>query len=429
MMDARDLRGAALAAILCAAAPAAGGAAEEPAPAAASDPARIRLLLHRADANLRLHGLTCAGKFQRRAVADLREAVAALPAGAAGVEAFDACFSLAFALVRGEAPADPEEARAGLLQVYRLLDRAAKLDGSSPGLWIVDGMAREAEGKTEPAVANITRGLNLLDERERTAGFDPGKARQLRFFGLLARGRAQLEERMNAEHLAEKDFAAAVALGDEALREPDAPREDNFVRRVALTHHAAGLQRLDRFPEAEALLATLVKEDPGNPAHYYNLALVNAQQQRFPASLEFYRKAASLGPSDPRPHVKIAYILVHYPEPGREPDLDGARRAADRYLGLRRGDPDAEYCTLRGEVAWRREDLAESERWFRRAVAADPGCRAALSRLAHILGRRDDGSEISRKAIEEIRRLLLEAEKGRRHGRGMEERKVDLTFC
>jgi tetratricopeptide (TPR) repeat protein len=156
---------------------------------------------------------------------------------------------------------------------------------------------------------------------------------------------------------------------------------------------------------------------------------VSAQQQRFPAALEFYRQAAALGPSDPRPHVKIAYILVHYPEPGREPDLEGARRAADRYLGLRRGEPDAEYATLRGEVAWRREDLAEAETWFRRAVEADPGCRAALGRLAHILGRKDDGSDASRRAIEEIRRKLHEAEKSKRHGEGMEERKVDLTFC
>jgi tetratricopeptide (TPR) repeat protein len=199
---------------------------------------------------------------------------------------------------------------------------------------------------------------------------------------------------------------------------------------VVLTHLAAAYQTNDLFEQAETILADLIRTDPGTATHLYNMALVKATQQKFAESLACYRKAADLDRADPRPHVKIAFILLRYPEPGKDPDAAEAVREGEIYLRLKGGEPDAEYCCLRGDAFFLRNDLKEAEAWFRRTLAIDPRCRTALQRMLNILGQKEDPTDAVQKEIDAIRKRLQDTRDQDPSGPGMDNRKrTDLTFC
>ena len=347
-----------------------------------------------------------------------------MPEGAGAPRRAASSYFLAFALARQDFPEEAKPRQERAAEVLRLLDACAGLDGTFPGLWIVDGLVREQMADWKPAIENITKGIEGLDG---VVGLDPWQAHQLRFFGLLARARALMDPATGREDLALKDVDAVEALAAAALRDPRAPR-DNRLRRVVATHRAAALQRLDRLAEAEKLLKDLIREDPGSFVHSYNLALVLAQQFRFPEALEHYRKSAELSPADPRPHLKIAFILLKYPAPGGSPDPAGAEKEASKVLSLTGKETD-EYCALRGEAAFAREDRREAERWYRRSLKLNPECRTSLNGLVMILGQEEERSTERQEELDEFRRRLSALTRARSLGKGMENEKPNLTFC
>jgi len=383
--------------------------------------------LLRAQRNLILNGLSLDSGYLRRAAKDYRAAVEGLPETVDPDRKFTALMGLAFCQARMELPADAAGRSARAQETFDLLGRAASLEtvppgfyANHPGLWIVDGLMQEQVGQFKAAESQITRGLAEL---EAVPGIPPWLDYQFRLFGLLARGRAFLK---GSEHLARTDFKEALALAEKALLDPLAPRE-NALRSVVLTHLAAAHQALESFEDAEKVLTELVRRDPANPAHPFNMGLVKAIQQKYVESLAWYRKSADLDRSDPRPHLKIAFILLRYIEP---PDTAEAIREAEIYLRLVGAKPDAEYLACRGEAAFQGNDMKEAEAWFRKALALDGACRTALQRLMNILGQKDDPTGAIRTEIDALRRKLEDSTKKKGEGGpGMELKKTDMTFC
>ncbi len=389
-------------------------------------------LLLRAEQNLVRHGLSLDPRQVQLAATDYKAALEGMPEGIDGDRRFTALFGLAFALARMDPPADAAGRDARVRDALESLDRASRIESQppgsfagNPGLWIVDGIVREGIGEYAAAERQITLGFAKLEEYR---GLRPWQTYQLRIFGLLARGRAFLQAPLNREDLALKDFKAAEALATEALQDPLAPR-DRRLRTSILTHKAAAYQSFEYFEEAEKVLAELVATDPDNAVHPYNMGLVQAIQQKYPEALSWYRKSADLNRKDPRPRLKIAFILLRYPDPGKEPDTEAAVREGEIYLSRIGGEPDPEYCALRGEAAFLRREMKESEAWFRRALALNPSCRTALQRLINILGQKEDPTDAAQEEIRDLRKKLQDSLKKDKDGGGMETKKSDMTFC
>ena len=399
--------------------PAAPAAPAEP-PAPPIPLAEVDRLLVRGQRNLALHGLSLWPEHLHRAVEDFRRAFRGLPEDAGPDRRFDAAFSLAFALAQGEFEPETGEARAR--EVAGALSAAAAVNDRFPGLFVVDGLVKEAAKDVAGAADSITQGLDLLEDWK---GLQPWQSHQLRFFGLLARGRAFLDGRMNRAQLAEKDFEKALALAEESLRDPMAPA-DSRLRRVVLTHLAAAKQSLNYYSEAERILEFLVKDDPANGQHPLNLGFVLASQFRFPDAVAAYRRASERSPGDPRPRIKIAYILLKHPSQGAEPDLDEAARQAEIYRGLV-GAEDGEYACMRGELALLRNDREKAAEWFRRALRHSPSCQTALIRLVEHLGRKDGRTAEEEKELGDLKKRLDDAT--RKRGDGTMEPTARDAFC
>ncbi len=431
--------GFALLSIVLLASPAAAGPPQDPPPAPDGTPAaappgppgpanqplpaeEVDRRIRRAEQNLVLHGLSLDPKYVVRAISDAREAAAGLPADAGAKRTFSAWFTLAFALVRVD-PADRSTAESLSKEALAALEAAAKADPNQPALWIVDGIARELVEENAVAVEHITTGLGPFGDPK--AGPLPWPERDLRLLGLLARGRARLA--LQQEFPAEKDFEGAVALAEEALRDPAAPRE-NGLRRVVLNNLAHVQQSLQYFEKAEKTLERLVREDPANFLHPYNLALVKAQQHRYPEAVACHRRATELNPRSPLPHLKVAFILLNYYEGKAGPDVKTAAEEGEIYRGLV-GEEDAEYCAIRGEIATVRGDPEEAERWFRRSLEKNPYCQRSLSRLVQILGSRGDLTESRRIEVERLRKRLEDSVQNRRDGKEEESQPSRKTFC
>ncbi len=421
------------------------GAVEAERLLAAAGPPRdgdaIRVRLARAERNLALHGVTMSPRYLGNAVSDYSDIAEALrgpdrPPGLASDAAwedarFTASFSLAFCLAREEPPTGPDRGPY-LDRLEAALQDAATLSPEFFGLWIVDGMAQERLGNAAKAVASLDTGLRLLDG---ATGLQPWQMFQLRLFGLLARGRAHLDARSGREDLAVADFRAAAALAAEAVRGPEVPREGSRLEVYVLTHLAAAQMEMNQYVDAEATLDRLLREDPGDPRHAYHRAVVAHRQEKYDEALEYYRHASRMDPRDPRPHLKIAYILLH---PGRDtPDPAAALAHAEIYNNLgrgslpadRRGPPTDEYSVCRGEAARLLGNPVEAERWLRAALELNPHCRRALQGLIRVL--RDGGgrSGAGEAEIQDLARRLAEENRQRNRGETMDAPRGDQTFC
>ena len=421
------LLAAAAAALFAASAGAQEAPPPPPPPAAPAVPAapplpvaEVDRLLLRGQRNLGLHGLSLWPEHLHRAVEDFRRTFRGMPEDAGPDRRFDAAFSLAFALARGEF--DPETGEARAREVADALSAAAAVNDRFPGLFIVDGLVKEAAKDPAGAADAITKGLDLLEGWQ---GLQPWQSHQLRLFGLLARGRAFLDGRMNRAQLAEKDFEKALALAEESLRDPMAPA-DSRLRRVVLTHLAAAKQSLNYYSEAERILEFLVKEDPANGQHSLNLGFVLASQFRFPDAVAAYRRASERDPGDPRPRIKIAYILLKHPDPGAAPDLDEAARQAEIYRGLV-GTEDGEYACMRGELALLRGEREKAAEWFRRALRHSPYCQTALNRLVQHLGQKGALTPEEEKELGDLKKRLDDST--RKRGDGTMEPTARDAFC
>ncbi len=337
--------------------------------------------------------------------------------------AFNTWFSLAFVLARTELPLDRGAADAQVKEAADALARAARLDPNAFCLWVVDGILREQTGDFEKAVESITKGLAGAED---VKGLQPWQVYQLELFGRLSRGRAFLNLNNNSDHLAKADLEKAAALTEGALKDPLSPTP-NYLRRTVLTALASSYQRLEYDDNAERILKELIKEDPANYVHAYNMALMLVGRQRFPEAIEYYEKTAKLNSYFPTPHLKIAYILMTYPQPGKEPDVAEAERRGEIYLRLIGGTGDAEYFSLRGEGAYLRKDMDAAERWFRRALGLDDGCRTALENLLKIIGRKEDRARY-RGEIEDLEKRMNENSSGERREK-MNSNRAKMTFC
>jgi len=372
-----------------------------------------------------LHGLSWDPRYLDRALGDYRTAQSRMPADAGPPRRATAAFFLAFALSLKDFPTEMQARKDRAGEILGLLDACAQQDASFCGLWIVDGLVREQMSDWNPAIDSLTKGLNGLEE---TTGLAPWEVYQFRLFGLLARSRALMDPATAQEHLAIKDVETAAALAEEALKDPLAPAQGNRLRPVVLTHRAAALEKLARLKEAQEILEVLIREDPGSFMNWFNLAIVFHRQHLYPQALRYYRTAADRAPADPRPPLRIAYILLTFPPPGGEPDIEGAEREAAKVLSLL-GEEKDEYCALRGQAAFLRKDLKEAERWFRKSLARNPECRTSLNGMVLLLGQEEERTEKRQLELEDLRGRLSRITRARSTGQGMENEKPNLTFC
>jgi tetratricopeptide (TPR) repeat protein len=399
-----------------AAPPPAKDAAAAPRPPLA--PEEAARLVRRAEANLRLHGLSLEARYLARALFDLRAVAARLPAAADEDLRFRAWFDLGFALARTDLERVPGGTADPIAEAGAALAEAEKIHPSFPGIPIAVGMIRKQRGEAVEAMDLLTTGLDALESWQ---GLADDEVREMRLLALLSRAQATLVTGQAKEHLALRDVQAAAALADVALQDPRTP-PGNGLRRVVLTHLAAVYQRLDQFENAAKVLLWMMEDDPGNATHSYHLALIQANLQRFPDAMDSYRRAARLDPADPRPHLKIAYILLQFGNREGKIDLEEAARAGEVYHSLRRGAMDGEYCALRAQIAELRRDPKSAEQWARRALEQDPLCRTALNILIKALGSGDPDATDVRQQIDSLRRRLQESLQRNAGG-------SDRTFC
>jgi tetratricopeptide (TPR) repeat protein len=386
---------------------------------------RLRVVLLRAERNLILHGLCLHGRYLDRALADYREALACMPAEAGADARFTAAFGLLFALARTEPPSDAA-ARAAIDREWRAAMAVAEpVNPDFPGLAVVAGTMASAVGDPLRAVEFLDSGLARL---EKVTGLAPWQVDQLAYFGRLARGVALLDSRLSREDRALEDFEAAVALARRFQDDPFAPRGGRCLV-LALSHRSSAEQRLAYFQRAEATLDSLLTLDPGVALHAFNRGLVAASQQKFDEAIRFYREAIRLDPRDPRPRLKVAYILLLYPPGGGAPRIKEAIPEASAYRSLV-GTRNEEYAAFEGEVALLEGRLKDAEAHFREALARSPGCRHALNRLVQIVGQESRRSSAREAELEEWKARMAEQQRRRSAGgEGMETAAPDLTFC
>jgi len=135
--------------------------------------------------------------------------------------------------------------------------------------------------------------------------------------------------------------------------------------------------------EAAACYRRALAHDRGDAAAWGNLGeCLRLQGKPREAELTLI-EGLSLHPNAPALLHNLAVAL----EAGG--GLDAAERVCRHLLSLSPGGHDGAFNTL-GAVAFRREDFAAAEAWWRQALALDPGNAAARRNLAIVLSRRDE---------------------------------------
>jgi Flp pilus assembly protein TadD/TolB-like protein len=167
---------------------------------------------------------------------------------------------------------------------------------------------------------------------------------------------------------AERALATARARGD-AIPAIDRARLD--VAAAQLSGNAAALSES---------LAALSRLAPADLSLLRNLAATELAARRYPAAIEYFRKALAVQPGDTALLNMLGYAQAY------AGDLDGAVRSLREYERVRPGD--ANPLDSLAEVHFYRGRFAESEKFYRQAYEKDaaffngvPLMKAALARF------------------------------------------------
>lgn len=180
-------------------------------------------------------------------------------------------------------------------------------------------------------------------------------------------------------------LAAATAARNEVWRDPVRLWEDVASKSPTRARARLELGRLHleagRLAEAEAALREAIRLDPGDPAPWSTLGVVQRRAGRPAEALESYRRALALGPDRADVHYNLGLLLA------AERRLDEAIGALGEASRLR--PESAEMRNALGAALAQAGRLDEAEAAFREALRLDPGyagARRNLERLTRARG-------------------------------------------
>jgi len=254
---------------------------------------------------------------------------------------------------------------------------AERVQAAAPvftGLRLLDGMVAILDRDDDQAAARFNAYLEGLRESDG----DPNFAADLEMLGLLHRGAHAAS--IGRNQVALRDYNAAVAMARRARRRP----ATQLVQRLARVHQAEGEMGL-----AEELVIDLMKEDPGNANHYFNMGVLRAAQSDFDGARVWYLRALRRKPDFGDAHAKLAAVAA------KQIRLVDMRRHLDAFSVLigkdddaRLAEADAGYSdyyyrmSRQFDAEGREADRDEALRRFRvrceRALDKRPTCVRAL---------------------------------------------------
>lgn len=248
---------------------------------------------------------------------------------------------------------------------------------------------------------------------------DPTFGAELSFLGHLHLGEALVRRERFDAGLPHLERAREIAIESRAAVTPS-PVPPSLVLRIARTN-----QRLDQHKQSDELVESVLRQDPGNPRHYYNLGLLRGGRFEFDDAAQFHLRAIARQTSFDRPRPKLAYLAL------QRDDLREARLHLSVYryhaetLPLEAGavitnEVDGDLAAAEGAywiaVATAREELGayddarlayeRARVALERALVHAPGCVAALSQILQVLGQLEaTEAELAphRRALRELR--------------------------
>ncbi|MCU0724853.1 MAG: tetratricopeptide repeat protein [Planctomycetes bacterium] len=255
---------------------------------------------------------------------------------------------------------DQDEARAPRIEEY--LEEARRIDEQFGGTYYLIGVfalqLRDYRRALDGFLAALERGFQVRTARGNVA------------WCLFLWGVSLAGDRNTPIDLPIRVFDDArtrlEALKDD-LRYSQAEREQfrglwmsSMVNLVAM-HQKAG-----NAPRALEILGILMKLEPDNPLHHYNLGLLQGSQQKSEEALAAYERALELNrdPEWVEPHLRIA--CIH--------SLDGKFDRAEHHFDLffAKHPDHVEGCFRLAEHYVRKDDPERVEATYRRCLELDP---------------------------------------------------------
>ncbi len=258
--------------------------------------------------------------------------------------------------------------------------------GSLPSSWsqTQGGEVRLQEVSAERVRSEIQAGrldAAIADARQAVAQFP----RSSELHQLL--GAALFKKGLNAE--AREAFRRAIELDSQA------PENYYNLALVEMSEH--------RYPEATGLLETLVKLDSGNAMARVMLGRAYHIQNRTAPAIEQFRLALDLAPQLPLAHYHLGYA---YQSQG---NLSDALAEYEQEIKL---NPEfVETYQLAGNIQLGLGKLDAAEKLFRKGIALRPQAWQALYGLARVLQARGDlvGAEAALNQVIEVKPDYVEA--------------------
>jgi len=138
---------------------------------------------------------------------------------------------------------------------------------------------------------------------------------------------------------------------------------------------------LNRLPEALSALERLHRAHPREPAYIYALAVARFYNNEDAQALTLLRRYIELNPRDARGHYVLG-VMLHLMMKGAE-----ARAALAESFDLA---PTADAAHYLGLIAYDEDDLAQAERWLKRAVELNPAHAPSRAVLGMTYAKRKD---------------------------------------
>ncbi len=194
-----------------------------------------------------------------------------------------------------------------------LLKQAERMDPRFGGTYFLWGIIGIRTGKYSDAVLgfqlSLKRGYKVKDSRANLA-------QALFFYGVeLAKDEDRAADPIIRVFELARDHLEV--LKDDLRFNPEMRANFRDLWLKSITNLAAMRQRANDLPQAERLLKQLMKLEPKNYLHPYNLGLVYGSSRQWDQALEYYRKALELcrDPDWLDPYPLMAYIYSMRGEP------------------------------------------------------------------------------------------------------------------